>query len=336
MRKLVCMLLATLILMASAISTGAATEKTDVSPIDKAKALYDLGLIKGTSETFSAESLELYRNATRTEICVSIVRLLGKENKAKYQSNAHPFYDVPSWAGDYIGWLYENYLVNGYSDTYFGSGDVANINQFCTMLLRVLGYNDTKGDFSYGGAAEKAYEIGICTTQPDGNASLMREEMVVMMYNALKTPIKNSSRKLVTKLCDEKVLNTMTVEALGLMTNNALADYFSNVENTLGSISVKYSAGKHTIGLLKEAEHYGIRVFVQEKDTNIVTEIRSEGDVYFKKGKIKYYNYDPAGYISSITVYGLNSDKHYSFIVIKTSSEGELYSISGKSDIADY
>ena len=105
---------------------------------EKAKVLFDLGLLKGTQTEFSIESLELDRNATRAEICTTIVRMLGKEEKSHYQQNPHPFNDVPDWASDYVGWLYENYLVNGVSDTYFGAEDIATVQQFSTMLLMTL------------------------------------------------------------------------------------------------------------------------------------------------------------------------------------------------------
>ena len=61
---------------------------------EKAKVLFDLGLLKGTQTEFSIESLELDRNATRAEICTTIVRMLGKgwtpelyfEQKAAYDA----------------------------------------------------------------------------------------------------------------------------------------------------------------------------------------------------------------------------------------------------------
>jgi len=105
-----------------------------------AKTLYDLGLLKGSKDEFSADAMELNRTATRAELSVTVTRMLGKDEKARYQQNAHPFTDVPAWASDYVGWLYENYLVNGNSDTYFGAEETASVQQFCAMMLRVLGY----------------------------------------------------------------------------------------------------------------------------------------------------------------------------------------------------
>ena len=41
--------------------------------LEKSKALYSLGIIKGTGDTFSEESLNLDSNATKAEACTTIV-----------------------------------------------------------------------------------------------------------------------------------------------------------------------------------------------------------------------------------------------------------------------
>ncbi len=300
---------------------------------ERARILYDLGLLKGTGEAFSRDSLELDRNATRAEMCTTVVRMLGKEQKAAYQQNSHPFFDVPSWASNNIGWLYENYLVNGESDTYFGAEDIATVQQFCTMLLRVLGYDDSAGDFYYNDAVNFAVKCGIADSSVKVKYELSRCDMFMMCYNALRVNINNSSRPLIKKLCDERAVSYEHAKRLGLLKTPELTEYFNDVPQTLGVISVKQkTSGVFCVTLNNAAEEYGLRVYVLPED-GMLAEIPYSGNIYMKKGQIDYPGGSSAGYLKELYVYGLDTSKKYSFIVIKTSSEGELYHTIGKSAV---
>jgi len=301
--------------------------------VNKARMLYDLGLLKGTTSDFSVEGLELDRYATRTEACITVLRLLGRENKANYQQNSHPFNDVPSWASNGIGWLYENYLVNGVDDTYFGAQDLATVQQFSAMLLRVLGYDDKVGDFTYDGAVQKALECGILTEQIAVYYELSREHMIEMCYNALNTVTMNSTRTLIKKLCDERAVDRNLAERLGLLKAPSLSDAFPNVSENLGFIKVEKQNTCYRIKLTNPVEEYGVRVFIRENGKPI-KEIPYSGDVYAVKGRISYPGGSAAGYISEISVYGLDMSKTYSFIVVKTTSHGVYYDTVGKSTVA--
>lgn len=306
------------------------TQTASANTVEHAKALYDLGLLKGTGDGFSEEGLELERGATRTEICITVVRMLGKEEKANYQQNGHPFTDVPAWGSAAVGWLYENYLVNGVSDTYFGAQDTATVQQFSTMLLRVLGYQDSAGDFSYANATGFAVSIGLLPMEAAGRTLLSRKDMMDMCYQALKTPIKNSKRLLIRKLCDEGAVSESVAKQTGVLANPSISDAFPSAPETLGKISVRRSGPTARLTLAQPAEHYGVRVFVQ-KEGGGVQEARGLGGIYMEKGEISYLNGGSAGYIREIKVGGLQPDAEYQFIVVKTSSEGELYQIEGKS-----
>lgn len=316
-------------LLFSAVSVSAQNKD-----IEKALALFELGLLKGTGEAFSPQSLELDRYATRTEACITIVRMLGKEEKAAYQQNAHPFSDVPAWGSDAVGWLYENYLVNGVSDTYFGGQDVATVGQFATMLLRVLGYNDAAGDFSYENASAFAAEIGLVGDDAVYKWELTRRDMFDMCYRGLRIPLKNSKRMLIRKLCDEKAVDEVIAEQKGILTPPSIADAFPDVPQMLGEISVIRDGGAFRIHMETPVEHYGVRVFMQEVDGSGVREIKYQGVPYMEKGQIEYIGGGSSGYIHDIYVRGLDMGKQYEFIVIKTSSEEELYLRIGKSAAA--
>ena len=329
MKKIFSVILAAVITVLSCMSAFA------LSTEEKARALYDLGLLKGTGSSFSVGGLELDRNATRAEICVTIVRMLGKEEKANYQKNENPFNDVPDWADNYVGWLYENYLVNGKSDLYFGANDIATVKQFSAMLLRVLGFDDKKWDFIYDDAVEFAKNYGLVDDKIASHYELSRRDMIKMCYSALTSNIKNSKRTLIKKLCDEKSVDEKLAKNLGMLGEANISDSFPNVPENLGRISVEEQFGVFYVMFDNPVEHYGLRVFVSEGG-GVVKEIplTSAGNtVYMEKGKKQYIGGSAAGYVNELCVYGLDTSKKYTFIVIKTSSEGELYRIDGKSGV---
>ncbi|MBO4343286.1 MAG: S-layer homology domain-containing protein, partial [Clostridia bacterium] len=182
-----------------------------------ARALYDLGLIKGTGESFSMEALDLDRSATRAEACMTLLRMLGKEEKANYQANPHPFTDVPDWASACIGWLYENRIVNGAAETYFGADDIATVKQFSAMTLRALGYNESEGDFDYDRAVEKALSVGLFDETVGAKYELLRRDMIEIISKAMKTNLRDSYRTLAEKLCDDGAINRALAEELGFL-----------------------------------------------------------------------------------------------------------------------
>ncbi len=326
-----------LLFAASALLAVTLTASAIAAPTleEKARTLYDLGLLKGTSTEFSMESLELDRDATRAEVSVTIVRMLGKEKKAAYQENPHPFHDVPDWASDYVGWLYENYLVNGVSETRFGAEDIASVGQFSTMLLRVLGYDDAAGDFSYEAAVPFAQNAGLLDDEIATHYELSRRDMIAMCYNALTLPIKNSHRLLAAKLCDEGALDKALAESTGLLKPPSLSDAFPDVPETLGNMTASWEGTLLRLTFDEPVEEYGLRVFMRVEDNTALVEVPFDGEFSFDKGEILYQSGVAAGYVNDMVVYGLTPGAKYSFIVLKTTSEGTLYHSTGKSKPAD-
>lgn len=310
---------------------GLWTIAAETDTVKNARDLYDLGLLKGTGTSFSEEGLALDRNATRAEICVTIVRMLGKEAKAAYQQNGHPFADVPAWASDCVGWLYENYLVNGVGPTYFGAQDIATVQQFSAMLLRVLGYNDSRGDFAYENATNVAIAIGLTEADAVYKYELSRKDMINMCHRALRLPIQNSTRFLIRKLCEEGAVDSAAATKLGLLVPPSVSDAFKDVPQNIGGISVSQDGGAIRIHLDTPLEHYGVRVFMQDTAGSGAREVKYQGTPYMQKGEIEYIGGGSSGYIRDIYIYGLDVSRKYEFIVLKTSSEAELYQTWGKS-----
>lgn len=136
---------------------------TGTSYEPEALALKELGLFLGTEEGFQLE-----RPPTRLEGAVMLTRILGKEEEARTLKAAHPFTDVPQWGTAYVGYLYQENITSGVSQTEFGAGDPMSANQYLTFVLRALGYSDAEGDFVWNEAIDKAREIGLLNESQAG------------------------------------------------------------------------------------------------------------------------------------------------------------------------
>lgn len=153
-----------------------------------ADALNQMGLFSGTDKGY-----ELDREPTRAEAAVMLVRLLGGEKEATAKNYATPFTDVPSWAAPYVGWLYENGLTAGATETTFGTTGKCTAQMYSTFLLRSLGYQDTGAspDFQYANAIAFAEEKGVADYANCDADNFLRDNVVAMSYTALATQPKD-------------------------------------------------------------------------------------------------------------------------------------------------
>ncbi|MBQ4109932.1 MAG: hypothetical protein IJC74_03495 [Clostridia bacterium] len=322
-----------LILAISIFISCSAFAAVDISETTKrADALKALGLFKGTENGYDLES-----NATRVQIAVTLTRLLGKEEKALYQNNGHPFGDVPDWASPYIGWLYENYMINGIDNYNFGTDYIAEPKQFVAMILRTLGYSDTNAlDFYYESAVDFAVNIGLIPYSDIAiykSDVLTRKMMVDLQYKALSMPIKNSRRTLAQKLCNDVIISEAIAESVGIAVKPNPADIFADVPELYGNLYAKRKGSSNRVvcSLDSAIEEYAIRIYCSV-DNGAYTEIPRDygSSMYFEYGELSWRG--AAGYVSDFTVHGVpNNGSTYKFILLKTSSTGNIYDIFGKS-----
>ncbi|WP_339312970.1 clostripain-related cysteine peptidase [Paenibacillus sp. FSL M7-0896] len=132
-------------LLATTPSAAAAAQSSNY-----AEGLNHLGLFSGTEHGY-----ELSRVPTRAESLVMMLRLWGKEEEALNSIYKNPFTDT-GWEGRYVSYAYTKGVVNGIDEFRFGGNRPISLNQYCSMVLRVLGYSETKGDFTYGTAVSFA------------------------------------------------------------------------------------------------------------------------------------------------------------------------------------
>lgn len=178
-------------LLAAAALAGAASAANFTHCAD---ALKDMGLFIGTRNGY-----ELDRVPTRAEAAVMLVRLLGQEDAAQHSDFATPFTDVPAWAAPYVGWLYENELTVGVSDTRFGTTLDCSAQQYATFLLRALGYADGEA-YTYAQALDFAREQGVVDAVNCDADRFLRDHVVAMSYTALSRPTQEGTGTLLDAL----------------------------------------------------------------------------------------------------------------------------------------
>ncbi|MEW9698470.1 glycogen-binding domain-containing protein [Paenibacillus sp. SI8] len=219
---------ASLMIFMSSAGVALATSADELE--HQADVLNKLNVFKGGSN-----GLELDNSTSRIEGAVMLVRLLGKEKEALIQGNAHPFSDIPAWADPYIGYLYHHQLTSGSSPTQFGSGEMT-AEQYCTFVLRVLGYDDKVGDFDWSRAVEKLVEVGVLTsddTKEMQKDQFLRKYVVIISYNALQSKIKGQTKTLVQDLIEKKAF--------------APEDVIQANDGSLGELAVTNKTGKWVV-----------------------------------------------------------------------------------------
>lgn len=184
--------------------------------VENAYSLYDLGLFQGTSNGFQLE-----QRPTRLEGMTMFVRLLGGEKEAGNEKAPHPFSDVPGWGDPYVGYAWEHKLTKGVSGDTFGSTDYITLEQYVTFVLRALRYDDSKGDFAWNTAVDKAVEIGLLTrgeAREYLSQTTTRGTMVNVSFAALKQTFKGSAQTLAERLVEEGVFTREAAIGAGVWT----------------------------------------------------------------------------------------------------------------------
>ncbi|EOD01775.1 S-layer homology domain-containing protein [Caldisalinibacter kiritimatiensis] len=151
MRKILSLVLVLTLVLGSFSFAFAAQD--DVSGHENEAAirrLMELGLVEGDSRGIRPDD-----TITRAEFATMVVRVLGKEDIAKFTTGATNFADVPAghWASGYINVASTIGLVNGYGDGNFGPEDEITYEQALTIVVRALGYNQEaveKGGYPVG------------------------------------------------------------------------------------------------------------------------------------------------------------------------------------------
>lgn len=263
MKKLICVVLAVLMLASAAVPTFAAEGSAQ---LEAAEALNALGLFGGIGKNEDGTiNYDLTGRPTREQAVVMLVRLLGKEAEAKYGSWPMPFTDVAVWAQPYVGYAYAQGLTTGITASSFGGSDYVTAAQYLTFILRALGYTSGE-DFAWNTAWEKTDALGI--TQGEYNAanngSFTRGGIALVSVSALMTAVKGSDTLLLDRLLENGVVSERTIAASGLRPD----DYTLFIREVMAGATESY-----TIPLKDK--------YLSIFEGDLLTEILGKNDSYY-------------------------------------------------------
>ncbi len=191
--------LLTAVMLLSAIPFAFAAEPTNDGQA-AAEKLHALGLLAGVGKNADGTvNFDVGGKLTRAQAITQIVRFLGAEKTATAGSYTHPFTDLPAWAVPYVGYAYTNGITKGVSATKFGTDDRMADASFLTLILRVLGYDDSKGDFVWNNPYTLAKAAGLIDSET-ADGDFTRGDAFIICYRALTATVKSGD-----KICDRLV-----------------------------------------------------------------------------------------------------------------------------------
>ena len=267
MKRIICAALA-----AAMLTTGAAAYQvphqneseniiipydTNCDPQAQAEMLQKLGLFLGTDKGF-----ELDRAMSRVEGAAMLCRFLGGAEEAAQGGFSHPFTDVPAWADNVVGWLYQNNLTYGVTKTKFGANQPLDADQFSAFLSRaVCGSDDQK--FSMPHEDEAAQLKG---------KPFLRSYAVAMSVRALSSYIEKSNEYLAERLIRQ---GSFTREAFADAAWGVLMPHFRGDDATMAYTVYAQCQpkGLMKIGGVKDAEKNDLPYFYAYRTADTHMEI---------------------------------------------------------------
>ena len=184
-KKYFAMLLALAMLLAAAPFAGAAITFDETA----AGTLADLGIVSGGAEEWLSGGA-----LTREDAAVMLVKASGA---APLPASACAFGDVSPEAKGYVATAAALGICAGQPDGTFAGSRAVSCRDFCTMLLRMLGYDDRSGDFAWITAPAFLASLGV----GEGDTAVFaRADAAQLLYAALLTRTVGGP-KLIERLC---------------------------------------------------------------------------------------------------------------------------------------
>lgn len=208
---------------------------------DKAQALYDLGLFKGTSSAAYVPALGNY--ATRAEALVLIGNALGWP---KTEVTTVPGYsDVPAWAASYVAYALENNITKGVGDQKFGANLPVNQRMIYTWYYRALLFSEDSwknSDFLVSAGLitqDQATQMKAELTGLTDSAAI-RDTIVGIMFESMQWKEKGSNQRLIQRLIHNNRVDWKKAKDHGFEPDSEELTF--NVKaNSLKAITVEFS-----------------------------------------------------------------------------------------------
>lgn len=165
---------------------------------DTGAILKEIGVLTGDTEG----NLMLDEHLNRQDMVILISRLYKQENIAKNYEGLNIFKDLDQGASyyiPYINWAKDQNLIQGIAPDRFGYGQETSVQEFQTVLVRVLNYQDQASKWDEIPNFSK--ELGLMKDLDlAGDSKLTRGQMAKMIINALDLKVKDSQETLADKL----------------------------------------------------------------------------------------------------------------------------------------
>lgn len=183
MKKRLLTLALAVCLAATSLAVPASAADTNSSALQTIQAL---GIIKGDENG----DLTLDSNVTRAQFVTMMARASSyKDSIGSGGAGYSLFKDVKSshWASEYIGLAVQEGWASGYSDGTFRPNSAVTLEEACTMVLRLLGYDSSALTGSFPSAQlNKANALGLRDKISVKRGGLMtRRDCVQLFYNLM-------------------------------------------------------------------------------------------------------------------------------------------------------
>lgn len=303
-------------LLAAALSLSLVVPAGAVSSSTAVEAIQALGIITGDS----SGDLNLSSPVTRAEFVTMMTAASSYKDSIGEGSGVSLFKDVKSdhWASEYIKLAVEQGWMSGYVDGTFRPDNQITLEEACTALLKMLGYDSSTLAGSYPSAQlSKASSVGL---RDDVDAvqgeALTRQDCVMLFYNLLVSD--NSSGTVYGTTLGYTVTNG-EVDYSTLVTADTKGPYVASADK---SLSLPFSTSGATIyrnGALSSLSA------VQEYDVYYYNENLRTVWVYSDKVSGTLTALSPSSAApTSITVAGTEYELGTSTAIYKCSSQGEF------------
>ncbi len=303
-------------LLAAALSLSLVVPAGAVRSSTAVEAIQALGIITGDS----SGDLNLSSPVTRAEFITMMTAASSYKDSIGEGSGVSLFKDVKSdhWASEYIKLAVEQGWMSGYVDGTFRPDDQITLEEACTALLKMLGYDSSTLAGSYPSAQlSKASSVGL---RDDVDAvqgeALTRQDCVMLFYNLLVSD--DSSGTVYGTTLGYTVTNG-EVDYSTLVTADTKGPYVASADK---SLSLPFSTSGATIyrnGALSSLSA------VQEYDVYYYNENLRTVWVYSDKVSGTLTALSPSSAApTSITVAGTEYTLGTSTAVYKCSSQGEF------------
>lgn len=234
-RRIMALFLLSSLLLGTLPVHGAQSSLSD----QHADSLNTLGMFKGTNNGY-----ELDKVPNRAQGVTMLIRLLGKEDDATKGTWKHPFTDAQDWSYPYVAYAYEKGLTKGGGNNLFGGDNVLGARDYVTFLLRVLGYDDSAGQFTWQDSLTFAQSKGMLTQAGAAqlaSKTITRGDMVDLSYAAMFCKMENGRQTLAEKLMKDGVFTKAQGTKSGVLDGKAWA-YGQELEPKPESKAVAWSS----------------------------------------------------------------------------------------------